>query len=275
MISNFELERDLNLMGSLDKVKIPLLFDIKGRQLRITEVHLNPDYLDITLNHPVSVKTPVVVLLKAGEDYAVLNEVTEGGYRLIFDGGPSMMVRPGESIYVRDKSVQVGGSQFTDQELEKIRRVSEFGFKRYCLSYVENQRDVDEFLELVGKDSEVMLKIENVKGLEYIAREFKKRPNISLIAARGDLYVEIERPHDIMAAMRLIIEKDPEACAGSRLLLSVIDGSVPSCADFSELAWLYDIGYRKMMLCDEICLKEQLLTTAVDIFENFRKAYVK
>lgn len=81
MVSNPELERDLGLMGSLDKTKVPLLFDVKGRQLRITDVHLNPDHLDITMNHPVSVKTPVVVLFKAGEDYAILDKVTEDGYR--------------------------------------------------------------------------------------------------------------------------------------------------------------------------------------------------
>lgn len=76
-----------------------------------------------------------------------------------------------------------------------------------------------------------------------------------------------------MAALKLIVEKDSEACVGSRLLLSVITEPVPSCADFLELAWLYDIGYRKMMLCDEICLKEGLLATAINAFESFREAY--
>ncbi len=186
-----------------------------------------------------------------------------------------MMVRPGESLYIRDKTLKVGGDQFTPQEREKIEAVRKFGFRRYCLSYVECQRDVDEFLELVGRDSEVMLKIENVNGLRYVAREFKKKPNLSLIAARGDLYVEIERPHEIVAAMRLIIEKDPKACAGSRLLLSVIEGPVPSCADFSELAWLCDIGYRRLLICDEICLKENLLSTAIAAFDDFRTSHLK
>ena len=275
MISSIELEQELKKISLLDKTTVPFFFDIKGRQLRITEFRLNPDYLDITINHPIEVKTPVVVLFKAGEDYAVLDKITEGGQRLIFAGGPSMMVKPGESLYIRDASLKVSGNQFIQQEMEKIEMVKAFGFKRYCLSYVQNQKDVDEFLEIVGKDSEVMLKIENVKGLEYVAREFKKKPNLSLIAARGDLYVEIERPHEIMDALRLIVEKDPEACVGSRLFLSIVDGPVPTCADFLEIAWLYDIGYRKMLLCDEICLKEQFLTAAVNAFDSFKKAYIK
>jgi hypothetical protein len=274
MVLKPELDNELGMIKSFGPI-LPLYFDIKGRQLRITEVHPNDYHLDITLNHPVEVATPVVVLFKAGEDAAVLERVIENGRRLIFRGGPKMMVRPGESVYIRDKSLKVSGEQFTPQEKEKIETVRRFGFKLYCLSYVECQRDVDEFVELVGKDSQIMLKIENVNGLRYVEKEFKKSPNISLIAARGDLYVEIEKPHDIIAALRLIISKDSEACAGSRLLLSVIDGPVPSCADFSELAWLCDIGYRKFLLCDEICLKENLLSTAIAAFDAFREDYLR
>lgn len=50
---------------------------------------------------------------------------------------------------------------------------------------------------------------------------------------------------------------------------------VPACADFSDLAWLYDIGYREMMLCDEICLKDVLLSAAVNTFHAFRLSYRK
>jgi len=170
--------------------------------------------------------------------------------------------------------LQVTGPQFTEVELEKIAMVRQAGFRRYFLSYVESQRDVDEFASLVGSDAEIWLKIENQKGLDYVAREFKKRPNLVLVAARGDLYVEIERPHEILAALKLIIEKDPEACVGSRILLSVVHDSVPSCADFLELAWLSDIGYRRMMLCDELCLDEDMLATAINAYDSFRQSYV-
>jgi hypothetical protein len=133
--------------------------------------------------------------------------------------------------------------------------------------------DVDEFLELVGKDAEVWLKIESKKGLAYVATEFKKRENLVLVAARGDMYVELEKPHEIMDALRLVIDNDPEACVGSRIFLSVVHEPVPSCADFLELAWLHDIGYRRMMLCDELCLKGDLLATAINAFEHFRRNY--
>lgn len=272
MISNPELEEELKTIKHSPS-DVPLWFDVKGRQLRVEEVYENPHYLDLRLNHPISVDTPTMVVFKAGADSALLERIEEDGHRLIFQGGPEWMVKAGESLHIRHPSLQVSGTQFTDTELQKIEKVKKAGFKKYFLSYVENKKDVDEFLTLVGKDAQVMLKIENLKGMHYVANEFKKKENLFLVAARGDLYVEINRPHEILGMLKTIVQQDPEACVGSRVLLSVIHEPVPSCSDFCELAWLVDIGYRTIMLCDELCLKGELLATAINAFESFRTSY--
>lgn len=192
-------------------------------------------------------------------------------------------------------------------EKQKIERVRKFGFTRYYLSYVYNQRYVDEFRELVGPDAELRLKIEDLDGLQYVDKEFVKDDKTTLVAARGDLYVELNQPHHILPALKLIIGKDPKASVGSRILLSTVQPSMakikralnyveehqpddrkaaeiidylmepqpPSCADFLELAWLYDIGYRDMMLCDELCLRGDLLQSAVNSFEGFKQSYTR
>jgi hypothetical protein len=272
MMSTTELDQELDKIKNMD-IKMPLYYDIKGRQLRITEFIPDDNCLDIRINHPISVDTPTPVLFKAGADVALLREVSEDGRRLTFFGGPKYMVKTGESLHIRDESLVVSGDQFTPIELEKIEKVMAAGFKYWFLSYVENQKDVDEFRRLVGKDAIVNLKIENKAGLEYVRKDFVKTPNTNLVAARGDLYVELERPHEILAAVKLIIDKDPNAVVGSRILLSVITDPVPSCADFHELAWLADIGYKNMMLCDELCLKEDLLARAVNVFQSFKETY--
>jgi pyruvate kinase len=262
----------------LEKIKqftfdTPLYFDVKGRQLRVTEVIPDDNKLDIRVNHPISVDTPAPVLFKAGADVALLQEVAEDGYRLIFNGGPQYLVKEGESLHIRDESLEIGGNQFTSAEYKKIELVKEAGFKHFYLSYVECQKDVDEFIKLVGDDCLINLKIENKCGLEYVKHEFVKTPNVRLVAARGDLYVELDRPHEILNATRTLIEADENAIVGSRLLLSTITNPVPSCADWNELAWLFDIGYRNFMLCDELCLKENLLARAVNAFEAFNHNY--
>lgn len=262
-----ELKQAKDLSGP-----VPLYFDLKGRQLRVSEVHPYKDHLELKLNHPIKVQTPLVTLFKAGEDQALLSEVVDGNH-LIFTGGPKFKVYEGESLHLRHPSLEVGGTLFTEYEKYKIAKAKEAGFDRYVLSYVESQRDIDEFREHIGKDAKLIAKIESLKGLQYVAQEYKKQSHLSLMAARGDLYVEVEKPHDILAATKLIIEKDPEAMVGSRLLLTVLNKSVPEATDFSELAWLYDIGYRKFMLCDGLCLKEEPLARAVNVFDAFRHSY--
>jgi len=271
MIHTHELDNELEIAKTVDDA-VPLFFDIKGKQLRVTEVMPYNDHLELTLNHPISVQTPVPVLFKGGEDYALCLEVVDGNH-LVFDGGPGYNVYEGESIHIRHPSLDVGGPVLLDYEIEKVAKAKDAGFSRWCLSYVEKAADIDEFREHIGDDL-VVAKIENKKGLEYVANKFTKEPNLVLMAACGDLYVEIDKPHHIMAALKLISSKDPEAFAGSRMLLSLVQKPVPKCADLLQLAWLYDIGFRRMMLCDEICLKEELLASAVNVFEAFRGAYV-
>ena len=272
MIKSYELEKEFATASALPD-HVPLYFDVKGRQLRVEEVYPNKEYLELKLNHPISVEAPTMVLFKAGADYALLDRVEDGNH-LIFQGGPAYKVYAGESLHIRDKSLQVGGNIFTDAELEKIAKAKAAGFDKFFLSYVQSQKDVDAFRELIG-DSELICKIEDLKGLEYVANEYKKTYNTRLMAARGDLYVEVDKPHDIIDALKLIISKDPDAAVGSRILLSAIHDPVPSCADISELAWLYDIGYKKMMLCDELCLKGDLMGRAINIFDAFREKYAK
>ncbi|HEY4514572.1 MAG TPA: hypothetical protein VJJ22_00210 [Candidatus Paceibacterota bacterium] len=271
MISNPELEVELNALRSAD-VQVPLFFDVKGRQLRVEEAKVVGDHLEVDLNHPVYASPGTVVLFKAEREHAQLHHVSKGGWRLVFrPRQPESVVVAGESIHIRAADFRVlSGPQFTNVELAKIAQVKAAGFTRWFLSYVQSARDVAEFRELVGKDAEVWLKIEDQAGLEYVRREFRKAPGLTLVAARGDMYIEVAKPHDILPALRLIIERDPEACVGSRIMLSLVRGNVPDCADFLDLAWLHDVGYRRFMICDELCLKESLLASTINAFEAFR-----
>jgi pyruvate kinase len=272
MMEASEIEDDF--LHHCMKAEIPLWFDIKAMQLRIREIvcGMDCDHLEFILNRPVRVKTPCRVWFKAGEDSALLKEIKDGTH-FIFEGGPKFEVRAGESIHIRQPEMEVGGDVFLDYELEKIQKVVEMGFNRFYLSYVYHQDHVDAFRELIGPDARLILKIENKEGLAWVANRYKTMPHTHLMAARGDLFIEIDRPHEIMAATKLIIEKDPDGFVGSRMLLSLCHQDVPSCADFSDLAWLYDIGCRNFLLCDELCLKEELLSRCVNVFNAFRKDY--
>lgn len=268
-------EIDDDFEDAINAATVPLWFDVKAMQLRIREVvcDTNCDHIEFRLNRPIECETPCLVWFKAGEDCARLLRIEDGNH-LIFEAVPQFEIREGESIHIRDPKLKVGGPVMLDYEIEKVQRAMELGFDRFYLSYVYSQQHVDEFRAIVGDEADVVLKIENQAGLRWVQDEYVPQPNTRLAAARGDLFIEIEYPHEIMTACKTILAKDPRAIVGSRMLLSCIHDVVPSCSDLNEIAWLYDVGYRNFLLCDELCLKEDLLHRAVSVFDAFRHEYV-
>jgi pyruvate kinase len=245
-----------------------LYLDLKGRQMRVREAIPNNKYCELRISHPISVdKLPAVALFKGGNDAALLTKIIDGDH-LVFARGPKYRVEPGESLHIRDPSLKVHGTILPlEQRLIKAARDS--GYDHYVLSYVEGAADFEEFRTYVGPDAEVIGKIESQKGVQYVKQEYEKLPHTGIMAARGDLFVEVGKPHDIVAATRAIAKADPDAVAASRILLSVTNEAVPSCADFSDLAFLLGCGYRRLMICDGVALKEDSLAKTVNIIEAF------
>jgi pyruvate kinase len=246
---------------------VPLWLDAKGRQLRIEQVIKHQANYELVLNHGISgLELPHPIIFKAGEDWATIIKIEDDGKRLHLaaDGFPKYRVNSGDSIHLRNQNLIVNGL-FTKNEKEKVEHAYKTGFRNFYLSYVECQNDVDQFRELV-KDSNIILKIENKKGLAFVDKSFKKQDNTQLAVGRGDLYVEVDRPHHILKAQKLIISKDPNAIVGSRMLLSLFNNDVPSCSDICEIGFLKSLGFKNFLLCDDLCKKESSQQRAIDTF---------
>ncbi len=119
--------------------------------------------------------------------------------------------------------------------------MKELGLTKVMLSYVESVADVEEVKNLLP-NAEVVCKIETQKGLGFARREKSKHGQ--LMAARGDLYVEVLQPHKIIPALKDIIQADPNAIVASRILDSLAWTPVPVSADISDIAFLLEVGYR-------------------------------
>jgi hypothetical protein len=86
--------------------------------------------------------------------------------------------------------------------------------------------------------------------------------------------VELERPHDILKALKDLITADPHAIGASRLLLSFLDpGRLPSCADMSDIAFLMKLGYQTFLLGDELCDDENILKSAIGVMLAIQESY--
>jgi hypothetical protein len=270
-----DTEKEISLIPKT--ATVPLWLDAKGRQLRIEETIYHKDHLEVVLNHQITgLVLPHPIIFKAGEDWAMVEKITDDGKRLHCraDGYPKYRVNPGDSIHFRNPNMHITDSLFTSNEKAKIQKMAKLGFQNFYLSYVESKRDVDEFRELVGPDATIILKIESKRGLQFVRNEWKNNAefyNCYLACARGDLYVEVDKPHHILEAQKLIIEKDPDALVGSRMLLSLFNNNVPACSDICELDQLRNLGYKHFLLCDDLCKKAVSLERAIATFEAFAR----
>jgi pyruvate kinase len=238
----------------------PVWVDLKGRQLRVVGAAI-PPFTAVELSHPLSVSTPCDAFFSDGQEHARIEAVA--GNRIILTEGARRLIGPGESVNIPHPSLQIHGI-LTDTDKAYLAEMQKRGMKQVMLSYVEAESDVTEVARLLA-GAEVVLKIETQRGLA-LAKQVGARAG-RLMAARGDLFVEVERPHHILGALQTIIQADPQAIVASRILDSLARSPIPSSADISDIAWLLQLGYRTFMLGDSVCLQRDSVLEALNVLQ--------
>lgn len=245
--------------------------DLKGRELRlIKDATIPKDYLE--LNHEIEVNTPTAIYYNEGKDFLVIDELMDGTKLKVrtpdnFQADQFIQFGKGTSINIPDESLNVKG-YFTDNDLEYIEAARENDIHNYLLSFVERLDDVEELLNL-DPEANLHLKIESKKGLEFVKKNYSKiNQKVRLVAARADLYIELNHPHEIIEALRIVIKADPDAIVASHLLESFIDlEKIPRCTDFTDIGYLTELGYKSFLFGDDICQKSESLSSALGVFK--------
>jgi hypothetical protein len=244
----------------------PLWVDLKGRQLRLVGAAI-PPYTEVRLSHPIRVNTPVDAFFSDGSECVRVVAVDRN--RLILADGPRRLVGPGESVNIVHPSLKIEGT-LTETDRAYLAAMEDLGLNRVMLSYVESPSDVDEVQHLLP-GAQVMLKIETQRGLDY-ARKYGASLG-RLMAARGDLYVEVLQPHRVVSALRDVIAADPDAVVASRIFDSLAWHPVPQSADIGDVAYLLSLGYRTFMLGDAICLRRDSVLAALNLLEKVAEEF--
>jgi pyruvate kinase len=237
---------------------LPLWVDLKGRQLRVAQAAA-PPFTEVLLSHPIRVHAPTTALFGNGQE--AVRVLAVDGRRLILEDGPRRILGPGESVNIPDPSLEIEGT-LTKRDRSYVRAAAELGLHDYMLSFVEQPEDLEELRQL-DPQARVVAKIESQRGLAF-ARE---HPGRSLCAARGDLYLELDRPHRLLKALRELIHADPGAWVASRLFDSLAWGDEPSAQELTDVGYLLALGYRTFMLGDEVCLQRDSVLCALNAFE--------
>lgn len=238
----------------------PLWVDLKGRQLRVVGAAL-PPFTEVRVSHRVRVPVPADAFFSDGREYAQV--VAVDGDRLILGESPRRVVGPGESVNIVHPDLEIEGT-LTETDRAYLAAMRELGLRDVMLSFVERAEDVDEVRELLP-DANVVLKIESRRGVEF-AREVGAKHG-RLMAARGDLYIEVVEPHRVIGALRDLVAADPGAIVASRLFGSLSRSPVPDCADVTDAAFLMSLGYRTFMLGDDVCQRRDSVIAALNLFD--------
>ncbi len=246
------------VLARLSGFGLPLWVDLKGRQLRLASAAV-PPFTEVRVSHRIRVPVPCDVFFRDGREHARL--VAVDGDRLILDDGPRRVLGPGESVNVVHPALEVEGT-LTPTDLAFLDAMKALGLHRVLLSFVEHVEDVAEVQERLP-GAEVACKIESRRGLALVRRNVDGLGR--LVAARGDLYVEVREPHRIAGAVREVISADPEAWVASRIFPGLAHDPVPACPEIGDVAWLLSLGYRTFLLGDEICLHRESALAALNL----------
>ncbi|MFW9995499.1 MAG: pyruvate kinase [Candidatus Odinarchaeota archaeon] len=249
-----------------------LWIDLKCRELRVAEDAVVPSEV-ITVSHPIEVNLPVRMYFNQGKQFLIVSNIINGNQLVIKKPSRAptdfkIKFGKGASINISDPSLKVKGF-LTDKDRLFIEAAKNNGIHDYMASYVEELSDIEEILTF-DPEANIIAKIESMKGLDFVHGNYEKvKEKVSLMAARGDLYIEIDRPHLILNALKLIIEKDPAAIYASRIMETVSDStSIPACSDITDVGYGLLLGYKTFLLGDEICSNEISLKNAVGLLDQ-------
>ena len=230
----------------------------------------------LELNHPIQATPPFAVYYNEGKAYLEVEEVIDKIKLRIFlppNLPRDFQITIGKNASLNIPEALVLDDYLTSKDKEFIEIAQELGIHDYCLSYVESAEDINALLAL-APDANIIAKIESVRGLRFVKTDYPAlKEKVRLMAARGDLFIELDYPHEILNALKTIILADKNAIAASRLLQSIITETIPACADLCDLGFLLNLGYKSFLFGDEVCSEEQTLKSAIGILQAILADY--
>lgn len=255
----YSIEETLDILRNLSiKYNKKLWIDIKGRQLRVTK-WADPLYSCIEISHRVQVSYPALVYFRNGDRVNITH--IKDGNKLFVDPLPRQALGAGQSVNILAKSIEIDG-YLTEKDEQYLRACRKMDLNCIMASFVETFDDLAQILQILP-NSEIVSKIESLKGMAFITQH-----NVTnLMAARDDLYLQSGQNYSMLNHLKTIISRDSGAICASKIFLSLEKRETVDLADFADLELMYSMGYRKFMLCDNVC--NYSFAKAIQAWEEF------
>ena len=255
----YSVEETLEILKKLSiEYDKKLWIDIKGRQLRVTK-WADPLYSCIEVSHHVQVSYPAQIYFRNGDKVNITH--IKDGNKLFVDPLPRQALGAGQSINIIARNIEIEG-YLTEKDKQYLTACKKLDLPYIMASFVESFEDLAQILQFLP-NAQIVSKIESLKGLAFISQYQVPQ----LMAARDDLYIQTGQNHSMLTHLKSIIERDSEAICASKIFLSLETRDAIDLADFADLELMYNMGYRRFMLCDNVC--NYSFAKAIQAWENF------
>lgn len=255
----YTIAETLDILKNLSiKYNKKLWIDIKGRQLRVTK-WADPLYSCIEISHRVQVLYPAQIYFRNGDRVNITH--IKDGNKLFVDPLPRQALGAGQSVNILAKDIEIDG-YLTEKDKQYLRVCKKMDLNYIMASFVETFDDLAQILQILP-NAQIVSKIESLKGMSFITQY--NVPN--LMAARDDLYLQSGQNYSMLNHLKTIISRDSGAICASKIFLSLEKRETVDLADFADLELMYDMGYKKFMLCDNVC--NYSFAKAIQAWEEF------
>ncbi len=241
-----------------------LYVDLEGRQVRIDRwTPLSAG--SVVLNRDFEIELPGKVYFRGLGWFEILNADAEER-RIFFDPSSASLryyLGESQSVHIIADKFEVFG-YLANQDADFINIAVGLGIRSFMLSFVENLEDINEFIESFReceqskiKRPEIVLKIESMKGLDFV-KQFSPAllGDMNLMAARDDFFLaHIDNRKNFLESLRTIITKDPNAILASKVMSGLESGTEISMGDMADMILMAQFGYRNFMFSDELTKK--------------------
>jgi pyruvate kinase len=90
------------------------------------------------------------------------------------------------------------------------------------------------------------------------------------------MYIELDKPDQIIDGCQQIIQADPDAVLASRIFESLKDlDKMPKSQDMFDVYAGMLMGYKRFLIGDDICMREETVRSAIGLFDVIANKFEK
>ena len=173
---------------------------------------------------------------------------------------------------------EVSLESITKKDIEAIKLSKKLGIKNFALSFAQNKQNVNDFRQLIGKESYLISKVESNKGLENLDGIIDASD--AILIDRGDLSREqpIERiPIWQKIISKNVLSKNKELFIATNLLETMINEKNPSRAELNDIMNNLMDGVSGLVLAAETAIGNnpiksvRVINNAINEFSNYSR----